>query len=166
MKKLIVFMGPSGVGKTKLVQYLAEKHPGASIVTKQNIDINCHSNATQEYYNTLNKMLSKNNYVIADGHHVFKHDRDELFAAIDKTDLYIIGVWVENSWQNIVDNNNHKSKIEQLNEKDLEYLFKYRSSPTEDEIFNDIIYLMLNAGIGMSKTQPYLSDIYSTLDKI
>ena len=53
-----------------------------------------------------------------------------------------------------------------MDEETLEYLFKYRSSPTDDEPFNDIVYLMLDANIGMSKTQPYMTTIYGALDRI
>lgn len=153
-------MGPAGVGKTDLVKYLVNKHPQALIVTVKDIS------SKQNYYSTINKLLSIGNYVVADGHHVFKQDRQEMFDNINTDDVYIIGVWVENSWNNILSNNDNKPKHEQVSRKDLAYIFNYRSSPEKDEPFNDIVYLMVDAGIGMSKTQPYMTDIYGALDRI
>lgn len=79
-------MGPAGVGKTDLVKYLVSKHPQALIVTVKDIS------SKQDYYNTINKLLSIGSYVVTDGHHVFKQDRQEMFDNINTDDVYIIGV--------------------------------------------------------------------------
>ena len=63
-------------------------------------------------------------------------------------------------------NNNSKPKEEQLDLKSLKYLFDYRSSPEADEPFNDLMYLILPANIGMSKTYPYLTTVYQALDRL
>lgn len=160
MKKLIIFMGPSGVGKTDLANYLKSKHPEALSIEKKHILDN------QDYYNTINKYLSISDFVIIDGHHVLKQERKELFKNIDVDNLYIVGIWVENSWGNILVNNGGKPPKEQVSYEDLVYLFGYRSSPDESEPFDDIVYLMVHSGMGMSKTQPYLTDVYTALDRI
>ena len=98
MKTLIIFMGPAGVGKTKLVEYVKKQHPEALIITKKNIELNFPNETpkqqNQRYYNNINEMLNIGEYIIIDSSHIFKKDRMELFNSLNiKTNqLNIIGV--------------------------------------------------------------------------
>ena len=163
MKTLVIFMGPAGVGKSKLVKYVKKRHPQALVITKKDIELNFPKESREEqnkrYYENINNMLKIGEYIIVDSNHI-------LSLNINPDDLNIIGVWIDNSWNHIIENNLSKPKNEQLDEKTLKYLFDYRSSPENDEPFNDIVYLSLSAKIGISKTHPYLTDIYTALDKI
>ena len=172
MKTLVIFMGPAGVGKSKLVKYIKKRHPQALVITKRDIELNFPKESREEqnkkYYENINNMLKIGEYIIVDSNHILRKDRIELFNSlnINPNDLNIIGVWIDNSWNHIIENNSSKPKNEQLDEKTLKYLFDYRSSPESDEPFNDIVYLSLSAKIGISKTHPCLTDVYTALDKI
>lgn len=172
MKTLIIFMGPAGVGKSEIIEYVKKRHPQALVVSKKEIEMNflneTHFQQNQRYYNTINEMLNLGDYIILDSHHVFKQDRIELFNSLNiiKDETNIIGIWIDNSWENILKNNASKPKNEQLDIRTLKYLFDYRSSPEADEPFNDLMYLILPANIGMSKTHPYLTTVYQALDKL
>lgn len=39
-RRLIMFMGPPGVGKTPLVEYLQKHIPGSIAIQKKNIELN------------------------------------------------------------------------------------------------------------------------------
>jgi hypothetical protein len=48
----------------------------------------------------------------------------------------------------------------------FEYLHQYRRSPTPEEPFDDLVYITREINTGMSKSQPYIADILTTLDRI
>lgn len=98
MKTLIIFMGPAGVGKSKIIEYVKKRHPQALVVSKKEIEMNfpneTHFQQNQRYYNTINEMLNLGDYIILDSHHVFKQDRIELFNSLNiiKDETNIIGI--------------------------------------------------------------------------
>ena len=111
-------------------------------------------------------MLQISDFVIADSHHVLRRDRAQLFSKFDTSKINIIGVWIENSWNNILERNNNKVKNDRMDEDTLRFLFEYRSSPSKEEPFNDLVYLIIPANIGMSKSQPYLTTVKEALERI
>ena len=98
MKTLIIFMGPAGVGKTKLVEYVKKRHPQALIITKKEIELNFPNETPQQqnqrYYESINNILKIGEYIIIDSNHSLRKDRIELFNSltINPNDLNIIGV--------------------------------------------------------------------------
>ena len=79
MKTLIIFMGPAGVGKSEIIEYVKKRHPQALVVSKKEIE---------------RTMLNLGDYIILDSHHVFKQDRIELFNSLNiiKDETNIIGI--------------------------------------------------------------------------
>ena len=98
MKTLIIFMGPAGVGKSKLVKYVKKRHPQALVITKKEIELNFPNETPQQqnqrYYESINNMLKIGEYIIIDSNHSLRKDRIELFNSliINFNDLNIIGV--------------------------------------------------------------------------
>lgn len=102
MKKLLIFMGPAGVGKTKLVEYVKNNHPQALVINKKEIELTYPKSTKEEqnsiYHHNINDMLKIGDYVIVNSNYVRKQDRYNLFKSIHNfNDLYIIGIWVENN---------------------------------------------------------------------
>lgn len=170
MKKLIIFMGPSGAGKHELANYYKSKNDSAIIVDKREIEANSSNKTLKEqkqiFYNTINKMLSIGNTIIIISHCVLQKDRKELFDNLNLNDIKIIGIWIENNWQNIKFNNENKEEKYKIPKETLKFIFNYRSSPTKEEPFDDLVYLIMPENIGMSKSYPYIDTIFNTLDKI
>jgi hypothetical protein len=54
----------------------------------------------------------------------------------------------------------------QVPDETFEYLYKYRESPMMDELFDDVVYITREINTGMSKSQPYITDILTALDRI
>ena len=48
----------------------------------------------------------------------------------------------------------------------MELLYKYKVSPRPEEPFDDLVYIMRDADIGMSKSYPYIASTFETLDRI
>ena len=54
----------------------------------------------------------------------------------------------------------------QVPEETFEYLYQYRESPSPNEPFDDIVYITREINTGISKSQPYITDILTALDRI
>ena len=98
MKTLVIFMGPAGVGKTTIIEYVKRRHPEALVITKKDIELSFPNETPKQqnkrYYDSINEMLNIGEYIIIDSNHILKKDRIELFNSLNiKTNqLNIIGV--------------------------------------------------------------------------
>ncbi|MBO6244372.1 MAG: hypothetical protein J6O41_07445 [Clostridia bacterium] len=54
----------------------------------------------------------------------------------------------------------------QVPDEVFEHLYRYRESPSSDEPFDDIFYITREINTGMSKNQPYITDILTVLNRI
>lgn len=54
----------------------------------------------------------------------------------------------------------------QVPDETFEYLYKYRESPAASEPFNDVVYITREINTGMSRSQPFITNILTALDRI
>lgn len=98
MKTLVIFMGPAGVGKSKLVEYVKRQHPQALVINRKEIELNFPKETIQQqnqrYYEDINNMINIGDFIIIDNNNILREDRIELFKSlqINLNELYIIGV--------------------------------------------------------------------------
>ena len=99
---------------------------------------------------------------------VLKIDRTNFFEYIKLKikNLQVIGVWVERKYEDLKILRQFRLPYRQVPEETFEYLFKYRESPAQEEPFDDIVYITREVNTGMSKSQPYIADILTVLDRI
>ena len=90
----------------------------------------------------------------------FFHFRNKL------DDIETIGVWVERKYEDLKTLIQLRLPYRKVTEETFEYLFNHRESLTEDEPFDNIYYITREVNIGMSKSDPYIADILTVLDKI
>lgn len=164
MNTLILFMSPPGSGKSELAEYLSKRLDNSIIINKPNFYLQYKSE--KDYYLNVKKMLETKKYVILDSCNVLLEDRERLFSYLDTDSINIIGIWVEINKNSAKERNAKRLLKDQVQEKDIDYLYKYRVSPTFEEPFDDIIYIMWDANIGMSKSYPYLTSALGVLDRI
>lgn len=160
MTTLIIIMAPPGAGKSELAEYLYNKNNNSIIINRNNFEDSI------TYYQTINKFLGRKKIVILDSHTVLYQDRMELFDNLKLEDTKIIGIWVEVSKKEAKERNIKKPLKEQFTSEELDFLFKYKISPMPNEPFDDLIYIMRDADVGMSKSYPYIASTFETLDRI
>lgn len=99
---------------------------------------------------------------------VLKIDRINFFFYFrDKLDdTKVIGVWVERKYEDLKTLIELRLPYRKVTQETFEYLFNHRESLTEDEPFDDIYYITREVNIGMSKSEPYITDILTALDRI
>ena len=163
-KKLIIFMGPARAGKTEWINYLLNKYPKAKLVS----DYTCTLQNDFLCYQKIKNKILNNNIVIVDMYLTTEKERKIFFDNLNiPKDIEIIGVWIENTWQNIVENNNKKQGYAHLEQATLKNIFNKRFPPKkEEEDFNDIYFLTLNANLGISLSCPILTSVQNAIDRI
>lgn len=167
MKTLVILMAPPGAGKTELAEYLRSRHNNAIIVNKSNFVKEGLDSAERMYYHTIDRLLKENDaYVIVDSQAVLYQDRIELFKNLSLKDVKVIGVWIEVSRREANRRNDLKFKDMRADDKEMDFLFKYKISPMPEEPFNELIYIMRDADVAMSKSYPYLTTTLGVLDRI
>lgn len=166
MKKLVIIMAPPGAGKSELANYIHQNHANSIIVNKNNFTKGDLYTSELIYYQTINRLLKEQDYVILDSQTVLYQDRAELFSHLNLNEVKVIGVWVETSRREADYRNSQKPKDERPTEKEMDFYFKYKMSPMPEEPFDDLIYIMRDANVGMSKSYPYLGSTLETLDRV
>lgn len=147
-------MAPPGVGKSSIAKWIQSNCEDVVIVSKEKIEntkLFSPIENTKKYYENINHMLNTHNIVIANDIQITKEDREGLFNAIQKKNIKIIGIWIECSLGQALKANeeNHHFPKEKV-END----FRYKVSPTADEPFDNVIYLMRETDAGASKNNP------------
>lgn len=163
MKTLIIIMAPPGAGKSELAEYLYKHLNNVVVLNKEKIT---KEKNKQEYYKIINKALDDNDWVILDSQTVLYQDRLELFSHLQKENLKIIGIWVEVGKSTANKRNSQKDEKNRSTKEEIDTLFKYKISPLPNEPFDDLVYIMRDANIGMSKSYPYMASTFATLDRI
>lgn len=123
----------------------------------------------QDLYETTSKALQDSDVVMLIAPFVLKVDRDNFFFYLDQTfqeKLEIIGVWVERKYEDLKILRQLRLPYRQVPDETFEYLYRYRESPSSEEPFNDIVYITREINTGISKNQPYITDILTALDRI
>lgn len=176
MKKIIMFIGTPGMNNMELAHYLQiTKYPNSIIVDRYDNWLKYpnepyNSNIVEfDLYKTIIDTLNKTDIIMIIAPFVLKKDRDNFFLYINKSikeKIEIIGVWVERKYEDLKILRQLRLPYRQVPEETFEYLYKYRESPTPEEPFNDIIYITREINTGISKNQPYITDILTALDKI
>jgi len=169
LKKLIVFMAPPGAGKTELAEYLRSKIDNSIIINKDKFTKGDTDYSKDLYYQSVNRLLQERDCVILDSQNLLYQDRVALFNNIDaanQKDIKIIGIWIEVSLKEANQRNSKKPADKQPSEEEMDFLFKYKISPMPDEPFDNLVYIMRDMDIGMSKSYPYISPISTILDRI
>lgn len=176
MKKIIMFIGTPGMNNMELAHYLQiTKYSKSIIIDRYDIwlkypEEQYNSNIVEyDLYNTIINALNKTNTVMIIAPFVLKADRDNFFSYIEKhvkEKIQYIGVWVERKYEDLKILRQLRLPYRQVPEETFEYLYNYRESPTPNEPFDDIFYITREINTGISKNQPYITDILTALNKI
>lgn len=176
MKKVIMFIGTPGMNNMELAHYLQiTKYSKSIIIDRYDIwlkypEEQYNSNIVEyDLYNTIINALNKTNTVMIIAPFVLKADRDNFFSYMEKhikEKIQYIGVWVERKYEDLKILRQLRLPYRQVPEETFEYLYNYRESPAPNEPFDDIFYITREINTGISKNQPYITDILTALDKI
>lgn len=176
MKKVIMFIGTPGMNNMELAHYLQiTKYSKSIIIDRYDIwlkypEEQYNSNIVEyDLYNTIINALNKTNTVMIIAPFVLKADRDNFFSYMKKhikEKIQYIGVWVERKYEDLKTLRQLRLPYRQVPEETFEYLYNYRESPTPNEPFDDIFYITREINTGISKNQPYITDILTALNKI
>lgn len=176
MKKLIMFLGTPGMNNIELARYLqVTKYPKSIIIDRYDSWLkypNERYNAEiveQDLYQTTKKALEDSDVVMVIAPFVLKVDRDNFFFYLKsqiQEKLNIIGVWVERKYEDLKTLRQLRLPYRQVPDETFEFLYKYRESPSTSEPFDDIVYITREINTGMSKSQPFITDILTALDRI
>lgn len=176
MKKVIMFIGTPGMNNMELAHYLQiTKYSKSIIIDRYDIwlkypEEQYNSNIVEyDLYNTIINALNKTNTVMIIAPFVLKADRDNFFSYMEKhikEKIQYIGVWVERKYEDLKILRQLRLPYRQVPEETFEYLYNYRESPTPNEPFDDIFYITREINTGISKNQPYITDILTALNKI
>lgn len=176
MKKVIMFIGTPGMNNMELAHYLQiTKYSKSIIIDRYDIwlkypEEQYNSNIVEyDLYNTIINALNKTNTVMIIAPFVLKADRDNFFSYMEKhikEKIQYIGVWVERKYEDLKTLRQLRLPYRQVPEETFEYLYNYRESPTPNEPFDDIFYITREINTGISKNQPYITDILTALNKI
>lgn len=176
MKKIIMFIGTPGMNNMELAHYLQiTKYSKSIIIDRYDIwlkypEEQYNSNIVEyDLYNTIINALNKTNTVMIIAPFVLKADRDNFFSYMEKhikEKIQYIGVWVERKYEDLKILRQLRLPYRQVPEETFEYLYNYRESPTPNEPFDDIFYITREINTGISKNQPYITDILTALNKI
>ena len=176
MKKLIMFLGTPGMNNMELARYLqVTKYPKSIIIDRYDSWLkypNERYNADvveQDLYTTTKKALTESDVVMVIAPFVLKVDRDNFFLYINnyiQEKMEIIGVWVERKYEDLKILRQLRLPYRQVPDETFEYLYRYRESPSASEPFDDIVYITREINTGISKKEPYITDILTALDRI
>jgi len=176
LKKLIIFLGTPGMNNIELARYLqVTKYPKSIIIDRYDSWLkypNERYNAEiveQDLYQTTKKALEDSDVVMVIAPFVLKVDRDNFFFYLEsqiQEKLNIIGVWVERKYEDLKTLRQLRLPYRQVPDETFEFLYKYRESPSTSEPFDDIVYITREINTGMSKSQPFITDILTALDRI
>lgn len=176
MKKIIMFIGTPGMNNMELAHYLQiTKYPKSIVIDRYDIwlkypEEQYNSNIVEyDLYNTVINALNKTDIVMITAPFVLKADRDNFFSYMEKhikEKIQYIGVWVERKYEDLKILRQLRLPYRQVPEETFEYLYNYRESPTPNEPFDDIFYITREINTGISKNQPYITDILTALDRI
>ena len=176
MKKIIMFIGAPGMNNIELAHYLQiTKYPKSIIIDRYDSWLRYPNErydsdiVEKDLYKTTIKALNDSDVIMLIAPFVLKADRDNFFLYLNQTvqeKIEIIGVWVERKYEDLKILRQLRLPYRQVPEKVFEYLYNYRESPSADEPFDDIVYITREINTGMSKNQPYITDILSALDRI
>lgn len=176
MKKIIMFIGTPGMNNMELAHYLQiTKYPKSIVIDRYDIwlkypEEQYNSNIVEyDLYNTVINALNKTDIVMIIAPFVLKADRDNFFSYMEKhikEKIQYIGVWVERKYEDLKILRQLRLPYRQVPEETFEYLYNYRESPAPNEPFDDIFYITREINTGISKNQPYITDILTALDKI
>ena len=170
-------MGVPGMNNIELARYLqVSKYHNSIIIDRYDSWLKYPEEPYNSYvveYNLCLKVeeaLKKSDTVMLIAPFVLKIDRDNFFEfLIEKkiiSNVQIIGVWVERKYEDLKTLRKLRLPYRQVPEETFEYLYKYRESPMMDEPFDDVVYITREINTGMSKSQPYITDILTALDRI
>lgn len=123
----------------------------------------------QDLYNNTIKALKSTDVIMLVAPFVLKIDRDNFFFYLNQVfqeKVNIIGVWVERKYDDLKTLRQLRLPYRQVPDEICEYLYKYRESPSPDEPFDDIVYITREINTGMSKNEPYITDILTALNRI
>lgn len=175
MKKIIMFMGAPGMDNMELAHYLQiTKYPNAAIIDRYDIwlgfpDESYMSNIVEyTFYKKIYQLLKQHEVILVIAPFVLKEDRDNFYYYLKSKDIdfELIGVWVERKYEDLKTLRKLRLPYRQVPDDVFEYLHQYRRSPTLEEPFDDLVYITREINTGMSKSQPYIADILTTLDRI
>ena len=175
MKKIIVFMGSPGMNNIELARYLQiTKYPQSIIIDRYDTwlrfpDEPYRSDIVEyAFYNDILKLVKSYDTIIVIAPFVLKEDRDNFhnFLQSKNIDFNLVGVWVERKYEDLKTLRRLRLPYRQVPDDVFEYLHQYRRSPTPEEPFDDLVYITREINTGMSKSQPYIADILTTLDRI
>ena len=171
-----MFLGTPGMNNMELAHYLqVTKYPKSIIIDRYDSwlrypDVKYNDNIVEQYlYEMVSDALTRSDVVMIIAPFVLKVDRENFFLYIENTfqeKIQIIGVWVERKYEDLAVLRKLRLPYRQVPDETFEYLYKYRESPSADEPFDDIYYITREINIGMSKSNPYITDILSALDRI
>lgn len=177
MKKLIMFLGTPGMNNIELARYLqVTKYTNSIIIDRYDCWLKYpeepYGSNLVEYdlYSKVEKALNEVDIVMLIAPFVLKIDRDNFFDYFFNKEIFknveIIGVWVERKYEDLKILRQLRLPYRQVPDDTFEFLYQYRESPSAEEPFDDIVYITREINTGISKSQPYITDILTVLDRI
>ena len=174
---LIMMMGPAGCGKSHLAKKIEDTHEDCIIVSRDDIrfallkpgeEYFAHEKEVERlFYQTISDMLLIHKYVIADATHVTSKSRNRFFDKVKiPSKTKTIGVWVEADETTAQKQNETRTGLRKVPSEAISRMYKYKVSPTQDEPFDDIIYISAHTDQAISTFNPTVGKIIDRLAEI
>lgn len=168
---LIILMGLSETTKAALGKIILESHDDAKLIslekTKKAYKFLNDMDMLNKYHQNISMALKNYEYVIVDGDCLTSSARDNFFNNISiSPGTKVIGVWIDSSLTATLKSN--ESAPEGLRKPDslVREMFKIKSSPSENEHFDKLIYLNIDDNDGFIQSTKKISNVIEQLKTI
>ena len=112
-------------------------------------------------------MLLVHRYVIADATHLTTKSRNKFFSNVNlPSKSEVIGVWIEVDESTAQKQNEARSGLRRVPSEVISRMYKYKASPTQDEPFDNIIYISAHTDQAISTFNPTIGKIIDRLSEI
>lgn len=154
---LIMLMGPAGISKKVVADKVRETHEDCLVIKSD----------AEDYFERIETSLRINAYTVIDGDYTTVEAREKFFKNTRiPSNTKIVGVWIESSLNAAKKNNKTLPAQEQVPEKTLEKMFKYKVSPLEYEPFNQVLFLNPEQDIAIYKNTAMIRSVLDTLTNL
>ena len=170
--KLVMLMAPPCVGKTVVAKHIKDTHKDCKIITKSKLlqfypQYNILSPELNNIYcEQINQALKNYQVVVADDTQTTLEGRTRVFDNLNLKNVKVIGVWIESALKSALSYNDTRVPEEYIDPYIIKEIFKYAVSPKEYEPFDNLIFVNKDTCLGMSQSQPKITDIFDLLAEI
>lgn len=157
--RLIMLIGPPGVGKKEIAQYIMEIEPDSTFIDYEQIQQRKYSDQESRlraYLYQLNLAL-KDEYsiVMCNGYNLTSAAREYVKEHLNFS-CQPEAIWIECNYTTTDDNSS---------QEEIDGMYRLRESPEKWEDFYNILYIMREPDIGISKRDPYILPTKKALKK-